>query len=79
MKYVCELCGNVYDEAIGDPRHGISAGTAFADLPGYYGCAVCGSEKEAFTPAAKKVTVPRGDDASWQYTKYSDEKAGSER
>ena len=23
MKYVCEVCGYVYDEAIGDPENGI--------------------------------------------------------
>ena len=28
-KYVCEVCGWVYDEALGDPEHGIAPGTKF--------------------------------------------------
>ena len=47
MKYVCELCGSVYDEDLGDPKQGIPAGTAFELLPSIYYC-VCGSEKESF-------------------------------
>ena len=27
MKYVCNLCGYVYDEAAGDPDNGIAPGT----------------------------------------------------
>ena len=29
MKYVCELCGWVYDEELGDPSNGIAPGTKF--------------------------------------------------
>ena len=32
-KYVCTVCGWVYDPAVGDPEHGIKPGTSFADLP----------------------------------------------
>jgi rubredoxin len=32
-KYVCTLCGYVYDPAEGDPDNGIDPGTSFADLP----------------------------------------------
>ncbi len=32
-KYVCNICGYVYDPAKGDPDNGINPGTAFADLP----------------------------------------------
>lgn len=49
MKYVCELCGTIYDETAGDMKRNIPAGTAFANLPPDYTCPVCGSEKEAFT------------------------------
>ena len=31
-KYVCEVCGWVYDEAVGDPDNGIAPGTKFEDL-----------------------------------------------
>ena len=26
-KYVCDVCGYIYDEEIGDPANGIEAGT----------------------------------------------------
>ena len=29
MKYICEVCGYVYDPAEGDPDSGIEPGTAF--------------------------------------------------
>jgi len=32
-KYVCNICGWVYDEAAGDEEHGIAPGTKFEDLP----------------------------------------------
>lgn len=48
MKYICELCGWVYDERRGDPASKIKPGTKFADLPEDYECPFCYSEKEAF-------------------------------
>ena len=50
MKYVCELCGYVYDEQSGEVRGGIAPGTAFGDLPQDFECPGCGYEKEAFNP-----------------------------
>ena len=32
-KYVCTVCGYVYDPEVGDPDAGIAPGTAFEDLP----------------------------------------------
>jgi rubredoxin len=32
-KYVCPICGYIYDPEKGDPEHGIPPGTAFEDLP----------------------------------------------
>ena len=29
MKYICDVCGWEYDEAVGDPEHGIAPGTSF--------------------------------------------------
>ena len=51
-KYVCTVCGYVYDPAVGDPENGIAAGTAFEDLPDDWGCPVCGAEKDQFEPEA---------------------------
>ena len=38
QKYVCEVCGWVYDEAIGVPEQGIAPGTKFEDLPDDFTC-----------------------------------------
>lgn len=40
-KYLCSLCGYIYDEARGEPHHGIKPGTKFDDLPDDYVCPVC--------------------------------------
>jgi rubredoxin len=46
--YACMICGWVYDEAQGDPEHGVPAGTRWADLPDNWVCPECGSCKEEF-------------------------------
>ena len=33
MKYICDVCGWLYDEELGAPEYGIPAGTKFEDLP----------------------------------------------
>ncbi|MFC1833514.1 rubredoxin [Thermodesulfobacteriota bacterium] len=48
QKYVCGLCGYVYDPASGDPDNGIAPGTAFESLPEEWACPVCGAEKDQF-------------------------------
>jgi flavin reductase (DIM6/NTAB) family NADH-FMN oxidoreductase RutF/rubredoxin len=47
-KYVCTVCGYVYDPAKGDPDSGIAAGTSFTDIPDDWVCPVCGAGKDAF-------------------------------
>lgn len=47
-KYVCPVCGWIYDEAKGDPDNGIAPGTKFEDLPADYVCPVCGAGKDEF-------------------------------
>ena len=49
MKYVCDVCGWVYDEEIGDPDNGIEPGTKFEDLPEDFACALCGVGKDMFS------------------------------
>jgi rubredoxin len=49
-KYVCTVCGYVYDPAEGDPDGGIAAGTSFEALPDDWVCPVCGAGKEDFEP-----------------------------
>jgi rubredoxin len=49
-KYVCDICGYVYDPAAGDPDNGIEPGTAFEDIPEDWVCPVCGAAKADFSP-----------------------------
>jgi rubredoxin len=47
-KYICTVCGYVYDPEKGDPDGGIAPGTAFEDIPDDWVCPVCGATKEMF-------------------------------
>lgn len=47
-KYVCTVCGYIYDPAKGDPDNDIALGTAFKNLPKNWVCPVCGAGKDAF-------------------------------
>lgn len=49
-KYVCDVCGYVYDPAAGDPDSGVAPGTAFGDLSDDWVCPVCGASKDQFSP-----------------------------
>jgi flavin reductase (DIM6/NTAB) family NADH-FMN oxidoreductase RutF/rubredoxin len=51
-KYVCQVCGYVYDPAAGDPDNGVPAGTPFEKLPADWVCPVCGAGKDQFEPEA---------------------------
>ncbi len=50
MKYVCDVCGYIYDPDEGDVDSNVPPGTAFGDLPEDWVCPVCGAPKEDFTP-----------------------------
>jgi len=49
-KYVCDVCGYVYDPEKGDPDNGINIGTSFEDLPEDWVCPTCGVDKASFKP-----------------------------
>ena len=49
-KYVCTVCGHVYDEAEGDPDGGIPPGTLWSDVPDSWVCPECGAAKGDFDP-----------------------------
>ena len=60
-KYVCSVCGFVYDEAKGIPESGIALGSRWEDLPEDWVCPICGATKAEFekqgesaAPAEKK-------------------------
>jgi rubredoxin len=47
-RWVCKVCGYVYDPAEGDPQASIPPGTPFGDLPEDWLCPVCGASKDEF-------------------------------
>lgn len=47
-KWVCIVCGYIYDEELGDPEHGIAAGTAWEDVPDDWVCPECSAAKSDF-------------------------------
>jgi len=49
QKYVCNLCGYIYDPAKGDSSSGVKPGTSFADLPSDWVCPMCGVGKDQFS------------------------------
>ncbi len=63
-KYVCTVCGYIYDEAAGIPEKGIAPGTKWEDLPDDWTCPLCGATKGEFKeqtaeekPAVKTANV----------------------
>ncbi|HSV32006.1 MAG TPA: flavin reductase [Atribacteraceae bacterium] len=49
QRYRCLVCGYIYDERYGDPDSGITAGTAFDDIPEDWTCPICGVGKDQFS------------------------------
>ena len=47
-KFVCTVCGYVYDPEVGDPENDIAPGTPFEQLPEDWVCPLCGVGKEYF-------------------------------
>ncbi len=50
MRYICDVCGWVYDTEAGDPDNGVEPGTAFENIPEQWVCPECGAEKDQFSP-----------------------------
>lgn len=61
-KYVCSICGYIYDEAAGIPEADIAPGTKWEDLPEDRVCPLCGAAKSDFEkqgePSAPVVKKP---------------------
>ncbi len=47
-KYVCTVCGFIYDEDDGDIESDIEPGTPWDEVPEDYVCPVCGAGKDYF-------------------------------
>jgi rubredoxin-NAD+ reductase len=50
-KYVCDVCGWEYDEAVGAEDLGIAPGTKFEELPEDFVCLLCGVGADMFSEA----------------------------
>jgi len=49
-QYRCQVCGWVYNPALGDPDSGIPPGIPFDELPEDWVCPLCGARKDQFKP-----------------------------
>ena len=58
-RWLCQVCGYVYDEETGEKETGTPPDTRFEDLPPDWKCPVCGSGKEVFIRADEGIPVPR--------------------
>ena len=47
-KYMCLICGWIYDEETGWPEDNIKAGTKWDDVPMNWTCPECGARKDDF-------------------------------
>ncbi len=50
IRWICTVCGWIYDEDEGDPDSGIAPGTRFEDIPDDWYCPLCGVTKADFMP-----------------------------
>ena len=50
IRWICTVCGWIYDEDEGDPDSGLAPGTRFEDIPDDWYCPLCGVTKADFVP-----------------------------
>jgi len=48
-KFVCGICGYIYEESAGIPKSGIAPLTKWEDLPKSFICPGCNASKNMFT------------------------------
>ena len=48
-KYICDVCGWIYDEEKGDPEYDLAPGVKFEDLPEDFLCPLCLVGKDQFS------------------------------
>ncbi len=51
MKFVCDVCGYIYDPQNGEPDSGVAPGTPWEEVPEDFVCPLCGVGKDQFSPA----------------------------
>lgn len=47
-KYLCVVCGYIYDEEVGDEDSNLAPGTRWEDIPEDWACPDCGASKGDF-------------------------------
>jgi rubredoxin len=47
-RYLCVICGYIYDEELGDEDSSLAAGTRWEDIPAEWLCPDCGAGKDDF-------------------------------
>jgi len=57
IKYVCSVCGYIYDEEVGDPAKGIVPGTKWEDISADWSCPLCGAVKTDFIEEQSKKQI----------------------
>ena len=59
QRWICDACGYIYDEAVGDPDSGLAPGTRYDDIPDDWMCPLCGLAKSdlRLLPEAPAVTA----------------------
>ncbi|MEA3451977.1 MAG: rubredoxin, partial [Bacteroidota bacterium] len=67
-KYLCVVCGYVYNPAEGDEDSGIAPGTAFEDIPDDWMCPVCGVGKEDFVIYEEEISLSEKNEEQIKYS-----------
>ena len=52
MKYLCSVCGYIYDEQEGNPENNVPEGTLWEDVPPDWKCPICNAPKSLFNPVS---------------------------
>ena len=63
-KYICSVCGFIYDEAEGIPDAGVAAGTRWEDLAEDWVCPLCGATKSEFEKQGESENILKKDPIS---------------
>lgn len=56
-KYICTICGYIYDEAEGSPESNIPPGTKWRNIPDDWECPLCGASKDDFEKQEETSTI----------------------
>jgi len=72
-KFICSICGYVYDESSGIPEKGILSGTTWENLSDTFVCPVCGAPKSAFNPYEENPETPTPSSANTPTVKANSE------